>query len=68
MGIFIVFMFCLSIVFSLLHLFHCLPWFRGQNEGIKQILEKEKGISILVPCYNEQGIIETSIKSMKSLS
>ncbi|MED4694431.1 glycosyltransferase family 2 protein [Peribacillus frigoritolerans] len=67
-SIFIVFLFCLSIVFSLLHLFHCLPWFREQNEGIKQNLEKEKGISILVPCYNEQGIIETSIKSMKSLS
>lgn len=68
MDIFVEFLLFLCIVFPVLHLFHCLPWFREQNEGLKQNLKIDKGISILVPCYNEQGIIETSIKSMKSLS
>jgi poly-beta-1,6-N-acetyl-D-glucosamine synthase len=30
--------------------------------------ESEKGISILVPSFNEAGIIETSVESMKSLA
>lgn len=68
MDIFVEILFFLCVVFPVLHLLHCLPWFRGQNEELKQILKIDKGISILVPCYNEQGIIETSIKSMKSLS
>ncbi|MFB4162262.1 gamma-glutamyltransferase [Alteribacillus sp. JSM 102045] len=60
--------FILGIIFPLLHLIHSSPWFRTKSEGVIRKLEKEKGISILVPCYNEQGIIETSIENMKSLS
>ncbi len=60
--------FILGVIFPLLHLVHCLPWFRTKDEGVQRKLEKEKGISILVPCYNEEGIIETSLENMKSLS
>ncbi|MFC0561035.1 gamma-glutamyltransferase [Halalkalibacter alkalisediminis] len=60
--------FLLCIAFPVLHLFHCLPWFRSKGEEIQEGFTTEKGISILVPCYNEQGIIETSVNSMKSLS
>jgi glycosyltransferase involved in cell wall biosynthesis len=45
-----------------------LPWFKRQAERLKSAAKGDKGISILVPCYNEQGIIDTSINSMKSLS
>lgn len=79
MDVLITVFFFLSVTFPVLHLYHCLPWFRESNERINRNprLEKgmsdhgyieEKGISILVPCFNEQGIIETSIESMKSLS
>lgn len=61
-------LFYLCLLFPVLHLFHCLPWFSVKGENDKHKLESEKGISILVPCYNEEGIIETSINSMKSLS
>lgn len=52
--------------FPVLHIFHCLPWFSVQGENEKRNPITEKGISILVPCYNEAGIIETSVNSMQS--
>ncbi|NEU30204.1 glycosyltransferase [bacterium LRH843] len=60
--------FLLCIAFPILHLFHCLPWFKEKGEVIRLGVTEEKGISILVPCYNEQGIIKTSVQSMTSLS
>ncbi|GGF29002.1 glycosyl transferase family 2 [Halobacillus andaensis] len=68
MEIFLIIFFCLCLFFPLLHLFHCLPWFREEDEEKKEPMESEKGISILVPSYNEAGIIETSVESMKSLA
>ncbi|MCP1125932.1 glycosyltransferase [Bacillus sp. 3103sda1] len=67
MNIYIILLFCICTIFPLVHLFHCLPLFRRSGENIQQQSMMEKGISILVPCYNEQSIIETSIASMKSL-
>lgn len=64
----LVLLFIVGLIFPLLHLVHALPLFRAKGEGVYQKLEKEKGISILVPCYNEEGIIETSVNNMKSLS
>lgn len=61
-------LFYLCLLFPVLHLFHCLPWFSLKGENDKHKLASEKGISILVPCYNEERIIETSINSMKSLA
>lgn len=68
MELFLIIFFCLCLFFPVLHLFHCLPWFREEDELQKAKPEKEKGISILVPCYNEAKIIETSIHSMRSLA
>ncbi|MEC2071187.1 gamma-glutamyltransferase [Alkalihalophilus marmarensis] len=59
--------FILGIIFPALHLLHSLPWFKSKGESIRRQLKEEKGISVLVPCYNEQGIIETSLKNMSSL-
>jgi gamma-glutamyltranspeptidase len=64
-GISLFFILCIS--FPVLHLFHSLPLFRTKGEGIQQGYPTEKGICVLVPCYNEQGIIETSVNSMRSL-
>ncbi|RNA67749.1 gamma-glutamyltransferase [Alteribacter keqinensis] len=61
-------LFILSIIFPLMHIIHCLPFFRTKNETVNRILRKEKGMSILIPCYNEQGIIKTSLETIESLS
>ncbi|TDL31030.1 glycosyltransferase family 2 protein [Jeotgalibacillus sp. S-D1] len=79
MEIMITVFFLLSVTFPVLHLYHCLPMFSESTEGsrrsskLKQWMienghEDEKGMSILVPCYNEQVIIETSIESMRQLA
>lgn len=71
-------LFFLSITFPVLHLYHCLPWFResselsNRNMKLKKWMvdhghEVEEGITILIPSYNETGILETSIESMKTL-
>jgi poly-beta-1,6-N-acetyl-D-glucosamine synthase len=70
--------FILSVTFPVLHLYHCLPIFREEDErskrnpAIKKWMiehghEEEQGLSILIPCYNETGIVETSVQSMVSL-
>jgi poly-beta-1,6-N-acetyl-D-glucosamine synthase len=70
--------FILSVTFPVLHLYHCLPFFRDNDERskrnpaikewmIKHGHEEEQGLSILIPCYNETGIIETSVRNMSSL-
>ncbi|MFC2947724.1 glycosyltransferase family 2 protein [Virgibacillus sediminis] len=68
MELFLIVLFYLCLFFPVLHLLHCLPWFAVQEEKEKNNPDKEKGISILIPCYNEAGIIETSVNSMKSLA
>lgn len=76
MDILITVFFFLSVTFPVLHLYHCLPWFSEPDERSKRIPklkkqnqghEDEEGMSILVPCYNETGILETSIESMRLL-
>ncbi|MEL3973914.1 glycosyltransferase [Rossellomorea oryzaecorticis] len=78
MDILITVFFILSVTFPVLHLYHCLPIFREaderskRNPAIKKWMiehghEDEQGLSILIPCYNETGIIETSVQSMTSL-
>ncbi|WP_159462135.1 glycosyltransferase [Halobacillus sp. Marseille-P3879] len=67
MEVFAIVFFCLCLFFPILHLFHCLPWFKEEDESTRQNVQSEKGISILVPSYNEAGIIETSVSSMKKL-
>ncbi|MFB5660304.1 glycosyltransferase [Alteribacillus sp. HJP-4] len=65
---FFIILFCLCIFFPSLHLLHCLPWFRDLEEGKVKPCSNKKGISILVPCFNEKDIIDTSVSSMQSLS
>ncbi|GGC78359.1 glycosyl transferase family 2 [Thalassobacillus devorans] len=79
MDLFITIFFLISVTFPVLHIYHCLPFFRdedertGANKGLKRWkiehgYEQEEGISVLVPCFNEESIIETSIESMKTLA
>ncbi|MGG1574308.1 glycosyltransferase family 2 protein [Fictibacillus sp. NRS-1165] len=58
----------ISIAFPFIHSIHCLPLFKKRNSESKQMIEEQKGVSVLIPCYNEEGIIETSVSSMKTLS
>ncbi|MFC0187393.1 glycosyltransferase [Fictibacillus aquaticus] len=59
--------FLLSIGFPVAHCIHCLPLYKKRSERVFHKDAKEKGISIIVPCYNEEGIINTSIKSMTDI-
>ncbi|ARI77991.1 hypothetical protein HM131_14530 [Halobacillus mangrovi] len=79
MDIMITAFFLLSVTFPVLHLYHCLPFFRESEERKKagakleewmrdRGYKHEKGMSIVVPCFNEERIIETSIESMKTLA
>ncbi|SFL91115.1 Glycosyltransferase, catalytic subunit of cellulose synthase and poly-beta-1,6-N-acetylglucosamine synthase [Gracilibacillus orientalis] len=67
METFLFILFYICIFFPILHLLHCLPWFRVQGEDDRRNPKSEKGVSILIPCFNEAGIIKTSVNSMKSL-
>ncbi|WP_028783963.1 glycosyltransferase family 2 protein [Thalassobacillus devorans] len=67
MELFLIIFFCFCLFFPILHLFHCLPWFQNEEELVKKETKSEKGISIIIPSYNEAGIIETSVSSMKVL-
>lgn len=63
----LLFFFFMSITFPVIHSINCLPFFQKRSNKPFNSYAK-KGISILVPCYNEQGIIETSVSSMKQLT
>ncbi|SFF73395.1 Glycosyltransferase, catalytic subunit of cellulose synthase and poly-beta-1,6-N-acetylglucosamine synthase [Halobacillus alkaliphilus] len=68
MELFLTIFFCLCLFFPLLHILHCLPFFNEDDENVSNYLDEKKGISILIPSYNEDGIIETSINSMIALA
>ncbi|MFB7142597.1 glycosyltransferase [Gottfriedia sp. NPDC056225] len=53
--------------FPLLHMINALPIFLKRKKIIHNQVRKNKRISILIPCYNEESIIETAIKGMKIL-
>lgn len=65
MNLLIFMLFCLSILFPILHLFHSSP---SRCRMHIQTPSGQKGISILIPCYNEAAIIQTSIDHIQSLS
>ncbi|SDW06977.1 Glycosyltransferase, catalytic subunit of cellulose synthase and poly-beta-1,6-N-acetylglucosamine synthase [Marinococcus luteus] len=67
MQLFFIIFFCLCLFFPVLHLFHCLPWFRETDERQPAVPGVQTGISIIIPSYNEAGIIRTSIQSMTAL-
>lgn len=58
-------LFCLSILFPVLHVFCSTPSQRGLP-GQKP--PAPKGMSVLIPCFNEAAIIQTSIDHIHSLS
>jgi poly-beta-1,6-N-acetyl-D-glucosamine synthase len=64
----LLFFFSISIAFPVIHSINCLPIFQRKHNRQERKLCNKKGISILVPCYNEQDIIETSVSSMENLT
>ncbi|WP_310877097.1 glycosyltransferase [Priestia megaterium] len=67
MHTFFITVFILCIVFPLFHIINALllvgkkPFYMHDNKT------KEQGISILVPCYNEESILQTCISGMRNL-
>lgn len=64
----LLFFFTMSIIFPVVHSINCLPIFQKQRNSQERTIVGQNGISILVPCYNEEDIIETSVMSMKNLT
>lgn len=54
--------------FPLLHMINALPIFFNRKKIFHNQVRKNKSISILIPCFNEENIIETAIKGMKILN
>jgi poly-beta-1,6-N-acetyl-D-glucosamine synthase len=64
----LLFFFTMSIIFPVVHSINCLPIFQKKRNSQERTIVGQNGISILVPCYNEEDIIETSVMSMKNLT
>ncbi|SHE50031.1 Glycosyltransferase, catalytic subunit of cellulose synthase and poly-beta-1,6-N-acetylglucosamine synthase [Seinonella peptonophila] len=60
----IVFFFCTFL--PLFHMFHALPFFSEGRRKVKPRIPEE-GVSILIPCYNENYILETTLKGLLQL-
>ncbi|MCM3716930.1 glycosyltransferase family 2 protein [Fictibacillus phosphorivorans] len=63
----LLFFFILSIAFPVIHSINCLPFLQKKSKKPFQA-NAQKGISILIPCFNEEDIIETSVSCMKQLT
>ncbi|MEH7351436.1 glycosyltransferase family 2 protein [Gottfriedia acidiceleris] len=53
--------------FPLLHMINALPIFNNRKKRKQNLVGTNKSISILIPCYNEESIIETAIKGINRL-
>ena len=60
-------LFVLCVLFPLYHTFTALKASKKTPSYLKVTPEKEIGMSILIPCYNEASILSTTIQGMKQL-
>lgn len=61
-------LFVLCILFPLFHIFNALNASKKTPSYLKVTPDKEVGMSILIPCYNEASILSTTIQGMKQLN
>ena len=64
---FSILLFILCIVFPLFHIIRASFGVKKKPEYMSKIATSEKGMSILIPCYNEESILQTTIQGMSSL-
>ena len=61
-------LFILCVTLPVFHLINCLPFF---SKKYKRYLQNEvkvfKGLSIIIPCYNEENVINTAISGMQRI-
>lgn len=58
----------LCLAFPLFHTFNAFWGSKKSPSYLKTVTNEEQGISILIPCYNEEFILATSIKGLESLN
>ncbi|WP_226682151.1 glycosyltransferase family 2 protein [Sutcliffiella horikoshii] len=63
---FAVLLFLLTIMFPIFHIINAIYASKGKKQQTTGIIS-EKGISILIPCYNEESIIQTTIDSIEKM-
>ncbi|WP_100333255.1 glycosyltransferase family 2 protein [Bacillus alkalisoli] len=66
--IFSIMLFSMTILFPIYHMINGLFAMKQYTRKKTPISERKRGISVLIPCYNEATIIETTIESMKKLT
>ncbi|WP_404347701.1 glycosyltransferase [Sutcliffiella horikoshii] len=67
MGIFILVLLICSVLFPVYHMINSLLIMRKPPTYLSEKCAKEKGISVLIPCYNEESILKTTIESLNGL-
>ncbi|MBD1373861.1 glycosyltransferase, partial [Hazenella sp. IB182357] len=56
--------FFLCTVFPIFHMINAIPIFQKKNYFDWKWRTQKKGFSILIPCYNEQSILETTLNGL----
>ncbi len=67
MQFFTILLLFLCTFFPLFHMVNSLTIFINRNKPTHIQVRKYKSMSILIPCYNEENIIETAIKGMERI-
>lgn len=63
-----VFLLVLCIALPLYHIINCLPFIsRKARSYLDNEVKSNKGFSIIIPCYNEESILETAISGMQRI-
>ncbi|RZT21360.1 glycosyltransferase family 2 protein [Fictibacillus sp. BK138] len=57
----------LCTLLPLLHMCNALPFLSKRKVPLNKLNCKDKGISILIPCYNEERILDLTIRGMNRL-
>ena len=66
--IFFIIIFTMTVSFPIFHMINALYAMRSDKRKNKIIPVRKRGISVLIPCYNEESIIETTINAMNNLT
>ncbi|MCM3618853.1 glycosyltransferase [Sutcliffiella horikoshii] len=67
METFILILLICSVLFPVYHMINSSLIMRNSPSYLNETCDKEKGISVLIPCYNEASILKTTIESLNAL-
>lgn len=61
-------LFVLCVTLPFYHIINCLPFFSKKTRSyLNNEVKSNKGFSIIIPCYNEESILDTAISGMQRI-